>query len=204
MADRGTSATHLVVMGVAGVGKTEVSVLLAERLGWGCAEADAFHPRRNIEKMAAGTPLDDEDRWPWLRQLRDWMSAQAAAGRDTVLSCSALRRAYRDVLREADGRARFVHLAGDLSLVTERLAQRSGHFMPPALLASQYQTLEPLAGDEEGITVAVDAPPDEIVQQVIDWFTRGREQCRQPQHPSVTAAADRAPPMRSRPGTCPP
>jgi gluconokinase len=97
-------------------------------------------------------------------------------GHDTVLTCSALRRAYRDVLRETHGRVRFVHLSGDRRLVVERVAQRSGHFMPTRLLASQYQTLEPLDADEDGVTVAVDAPPDEIVQHVVEWLTRGKRQ----------------------------
>jgi len=171
-----TSTTHLVVMGVSGVGKTTVATLLAERLSWVYAEADSFHPRRNVEKMAAGIPLGDDDRWPWLRRLRDWMTDQATLGHDTVLTCSALRRAYRDVLRETHGRARFVHLSGDRRLVVERVAQRSGHFMPTQLLASQYQTLEPLDADEDGVTVTVDAPPDEIVQHVVEWLTRGKRQ----------------------------
>jgi gluconokinase len=162
--------THLVVMGVSGVGKTTVGTRLAEHLNWVYAEADTFHPQANIEKMAAGVPLTDDDRWPWLQALREWMSQQAAAGHDTVVSCSALRRAYRDVLRQAGGRVRFVHLSADPDLVTSRLAQRSGHFMPPGLLASQYRALEPLGDDEDGVTVTVDAAPEEITWQVVGWL----------------------------------
>jgi gluconokinase len=162
--------THLVVMGVSGVGKTTVGTRVADHLSWVYAEADALHPQANVDKMAAGVPLTDDDRWPWLRALRDWMSQQAAAGHDTVVGCSALRRAYRDVLREAEGRVRFVHLSADPELVTGRLARRSGHFMPPGLLASQYRTLEPLGPDEDGITVTVETAPEEIIRQVVDWL----------------------------------
>lgn len=162
----------MVVMGVAGVGKSTVAAKLAERLDRMYAEADAFHPRTSIEKMAAGIPLSDSDRWPWLRRLRDWLSRQGSAGHDTVLSCSALRRAYRDLLREATGRVRFIHLAGHPRLVAERVARRSDHFMPPRLLASQYRTLEPLADDEDGITVSIEATPEEITRQIIDWLGR--------------------------------
>ena len=101
---------HLVVMGVAGVGKTTVAALLADRLGWAVAEADDFHPTANIVKMASGVPLDDDDRWPWLRAIRDWTTEQETAGQDSVVTCSALKRRYRDVLRQAAGRVRFVHL----------------------------------------------------------------------------------------------
>lgn len=164
-----TPPTHVVVMGVAGSGKTTVGTLLAERLGWVYAEGDAFHPQANVDKMAAGIPLDDGDRGPWLHALRDWMSEQGAAGHDTVLACSALRRAYRDVLRQAAGRVRFVHLSADPHLVNERLTERSGHFMPSELLASQYETLEPLADDEDGITVDAGGSPERIVQAVVDF-----------------------------------
>jgi gluconokinase len=179
MSSSRSSPTHVVVMGVAGVGKTTVATRLADHLGWVLAEADDFHPPGNVDKMAGGVPLDDDDRWPWLRAVRDWMSRQAAAGHDTVVSCSALRRAYRDVLREADGRVRFAHLSGDRRLVSDRMARRRGHFMPPDLVASQYRTLEPLEPDEDGLTVAADAPPGEIVRQVASWLDgrggRGRQ-----------------------------
>jgi gluconokinase len=162
--------SHVVVMGVAGVGKSTVAANLARHLHRPYAEADTFHPRSSIEKMTAGIPLTDSDRWPWLRRLRDWLSRQGAAGRDTVLCCSALRRAYRDLLREAIGRVRFVHLAGDPRLVAERVAGRGEHFMPPGLLASQFRTLEPLAEDEDGMTVDIAASPDEITHRIIDWL----------------------------------
>lgn len=170
LATRPRSVSHVVVMGVTGVGKSTVAAQLAQRLNRPYAEADTFHPRSSIEKMASGIPLTDSDRWPWLRRLRDWLSRQGTAGQDTVLSCSALRRAYRDLLREATGQVRFVHLAGPPRLVAERVARRSDHFMPPDLLASQFRTLEPLAEDEDGMTIGIEASPDEITHQIIDWL----------------------------------
>ncbi len=158
---------HLVVMGVSGSGKTTVAQILAERLGWPYAEADEFHPQANIDKMTAGTPLTDEDRWPWLATMRDWLTEQAAAGRSTVVTCSALRVAYRDVLREAGGRVRFVHLTADPDLISPRLGTRSGHFMPPSLLPSQFATLEPLTQAEDGVVVLVDVAPEEVVDRAL-------------------------------------
>ena len=158
---------HLVIMGVSGSGKTTVAQLLAERLGWPYAEADEFHPQANIDKMSAGTPLTDEDRWPWLAAMRDWLSEQALAGRSTIVTCSALRAAYRDVLREAAGRVRFVHLTADPALIAPRLRTRSGHFMPASLLPSQFATLEPLAEGEDGVVVLVDVPPEEVADRAL-------------------------------------
>lgn len=158
---------HLVVMGVSGSGKTTVAQLLGERLGWPCAEADEFHPRGNIDKMAAGVPLTDEDRAPWLAALRDWLTEQALAGRSTVVTCSALRLAYRDVLREAAGRVRFVHLTAGPEVIASRLGRREDHFMPASLLPSQIATLEPLGGGEDGVVVVVDVPPEEVVDRAL-------------------------------------
>ncbi|WP_265521757.1 gluconokinase [Oerskovia flava] len=155
-------------MGVAGSGKTTVAALLAERTGRPYAEADEFHPQANIDKMSAGTPLTDQDRWPWLEQMRDWLTEQADAGTSAVVTCSALRRSYRDLLREAHGRVRFVHLAGTVEMIAERMQRRTGHFMPPSLLPSQLATLEPLDDDEDGLTIDVRLTPEEIVRQVLD------------------------------------
>ena len=156
-------ATCLVVMGPAGVGKTTTAAGLAEMLAWPYAEADEFHPAANIAKMESGTPLDDADRAPWLASIRDWISAEAHAGRSTVVTCSALKRSYRDLLREADARVRFVCLTATPDLVGRRMATRQGHFMPVSLLKSQFDTLEPLQVDEDGIVVSVDLPADEVV-----------------------------------------
>lgn len=162
------TTTCLVVMGVSGSGKSTVARLLANELDRVFAEADEFHPAANIAKMESGVPLTDRDREPWLRSLRDWISEQDAAGRSTVVTCSALRRAYRDVLREATARVVFVHLHGSRELIAGRLSGRTGHFMPPSLLDSQFAALEPLGEDEDGITVDVASSPAEIAAAVID------------------------------------
>jgi gluconokinase len=156
-------AQVVVVMGVSGSGKTTVGHELAERLGVPYAEADEFHPRANIDKMSAGTPLTDEDRWPWLRAIAAWIAEQA--GRDGgVVTCSALKRRYRDLLRSAADSVWFLHLDGDRELIADRITSRHGHFMPPALLDSQFADLEPLDPDEPGLTVDVATPPEEIVE----------------------------------------
>lgn len=161
---------HLVIMGVAGSGKTTLATLLQERLGWPYAEADEFHPQANIDKMSAGTPLDDEDRWPWLAAIRDWLTAQTDAGLSSIVTCSALKTTYRDVLRSAEGRVHFVHLTAAPDLLEQRMSGRSGHFMPPTLLPSQLQTLQPLTAEEDGITIVVDVPPDEVADRTIEAF----------------------------------
>ena len=158
---------HLVVMGVSGVGKTTVAEQLAVRLEYEFAEGDDFHPPANIDKMSSGVALDDEDRWPWLRALADWVRERHQQGVSTVMTCSALRRSYRDVLREGAVNTFFVHLTGEQALLLERMAGRK-HFMPPALLQSQFATLEGLEPDEPGITVDVTDPPERIVAKVVD------------------------------------
>lgn len=158
---------HVVVMGISGSGKTTIATRLAEQLGWTFGEADDFHPAANIEKMASGIPLTDQDRWPWLESMREWMTAQARAGSSTVVTCSALRRSYRDVLTHAEGRVRFVHLLGDAHLILERMKTRSGHFMPQSLLPSQLSTLEPLEPDEQGIRIENTGTPDEVTADII-------------------------------------
>jgi gluconokinase len=153
----------VVVMGVAGTGKTTIGALLAARLGVPYAEGDDFHPPANIAKMSAGVPLTDEDRWPWLDAIGDW--AHGRAGLGGVVSCSALKRSYRDRLRAAAPGLVFVHLAGDRSLIEERMSQRQGHFMPTALLDSQFATLQPLEPDERGVAVDVTGSPEEITER---------------------------------------
>jgi len=132
----------IVVMGVTGAGKTTVGRLLAGRIGCAFIEGDDYHPETNVAKMRAGEPLTDDDRAPWLAKLAAVVAAELAAGRVIVLACSALRQSYRDVLAGGDRRVLFVHLAGPRDLVARRLAGRTGHFMPAALLESQYATLE--------------------------------------------------------------
>lgn len=157
---------HLVVMGVAGTGKTTIGEGLAQRLGVEFAEGDAFHSDANKEKMAEGHPLTDEDRWPWLRSLGDWMSQQAAQGHSSVVACSALRQSYRDVLREADGDVFFIHLILPEDVNLERLTSRPGHFMKTGMLDSQLATLEPLGEDEQGVEAVNVGAPAEVVAEV--------------------------------------
>ncbi|MFJ6138988.1 gluconokinase [Kitasatospora sp. NPDC092286] len=154
----------VVVMGVSGVGKTTLARLLADRLGLPYAEADDFHPPANIAKMSAGIPLDDEDRAPWLRALGTWLGERADAGTGGVVTCSALKHRYRDTLRAACPGAFFLHLSGGHELVEDRLAHRTGHFMPPSLLDSQYAALEPLRADEHGAVLDVGPSPEELVE----------------------------------------
>ncbi len=149
------------VMGVSGSGKTTVGAALAQRLRVPFEDADDLHPPANVAKMSAGIPLDDDDRIPWLRAVGAWQDKHATTG--GVTSCSALRRSYRDVLREAAPDQVFVHLAGSRDVVARRVAGRPGHFMPAALVDSQFATLEPLGTDERGVTVDLDQPIDTLV-----------------------------------------
>jgi gluconokinase len=152
--------TTIVVMGVSGCGKSTVARALSERLGWPMAEGDDFHSVANKSKMAAGAPLTDEDRGPWLESLRDWIDRQPS---HAIITCSSLKRSYRDVLRTARGRIRFLHLDGSPQVLGQRMAARKGHFMPAALLISQLETLERLGPDEDGTVVDIDATESEIV-----------------------------------------
>ncbi|KUM83606.1 MULTISPECIES: gluconokinase [Streptomyces] len=153
----------VVVMGVAGTGKTTIGPLLAARLGVPYAEGDDFHPQANIAKMSAGTPLTDDDRWPWLDAIGSWAHGRAGVG--GVVSCSALKRSYRDRLRAEAPGVVFVHLAGDRSLIEDRMSHRQGHFMPTALLDSQFATLQALQEDEAGVVVDVSGGPQEITER---------------------------------------
>jgi gluconokinase len=160
----------VVVMGVSSSGKSTVGRPLAERLGVPFAEADDFHPAANIAKMAQGHPLTDEDRWPWLRAIADWIHQHQSGG--GVVTCSALKRAYREVLRKDNPGTWFLHLAGPQALITDRSSHRQGHFMPPSLVASQFADLEPLGADEPGVMVSVEMPLEEIVDRAA---SRARE-----------------------------
>jgi gluconokinase len=167
MREAASMTRTLVVMGVSGVGKTSVAAELVERTGWAFVEGDDLHTDANRAKMAAGTPLDDDDRWPWLRRIAAWIGEQEAAGRDAVLTCSALKRSYRDVLRDGHPSVRFVHLLAPPELIKNRVDARRGHYMPPSLLASQLDTLEPLAPEEPGFVVETTHSPVDVADQVL-------------------------------------
>lgn len=162
----------VVVMGVAGSGKSTVGSALAGKLGLDYADADEFHSEANVAKMAAGHPLDDDDRAPWLLAIGHWLAAHDNEG--GVASCSALRRQYRDVLREAAPRVHFLHLDGDPNVVTERVANRPGHFMPASLVSSQLETLERLGTDETGSRLDLSAPVDDIVADFTQTLTHAQ------------------------------
>ena len=154
-------------MGVSGVGKSTVAKGISTILGWTFAEGDAFHPEANVEKMASGQPLNDDDRWPWLRSIGAWMSEEIAAGRSSVVTCSALRRAYRDLLREGRPEVVFCHLTADPDLIGERMSHRTDHYMPASLLPSQLATLEPLQPDEPGVVVPVEGQAADVIARAL-------------------------------------
>jgi carbohydrate kinase (thermoresistant glucokinase family) len=155
----------LVLMGVSGSGKSTVAGLLAGRLGWDLEEGDDLHPPENVAKMAAGHPLTDEDRWPWLRLVADWIAEHTTAGRCGIVTCSALKHSYRDLLRGEH--VVFVCLTGSHDKVAARLATRQGHFMPTALLDSQFQTLEAPSPDERAIVVDIGAPATVVADSIV-------------------------------------
>jgi carbohydrate kinase (thermoresistant glucokinase family) len=157
----------VIVAGVSGSGKTTVGALLAGRLHWRFADADEFHPAANVEKMRAGTPLTDEDRWPWLRAIAAWMDDLIARGEQAVITCSALKRSYRDLLLGGRPQARMVFLATDPEVITRRLATRVGHFFPEQLLGTQLAALEPPGPDERVLTVVPADDPASTVASVI-------------------------------------
>ena len=157
-------ARPIVVMGVSGSGKSTVGAALAQRLRVSFADADDFHPPENIAKMTAGRPLDDDDRHPWLESIGEWLALHGDGG---VMSCSALKRKYRDQLRRHCAEVEFLHLAGSLETIGRRQASRPGHFMPASLLASQFETLEPLDPDERGVSIDIDQSIDSIVETYV-------------------------------------
>jgi gluconokinase len=156
----------LIVMGVSGSGKSTIAEKLAERLGWRYEDGDKFHPASNVAKMSAGHPLTDEDRWPWLQAIADEIDRARKAGEHVVISCSALKRSYRDVLVHGRNDVRIVYLSGTQELIAGRLAQRKGHFMPPGLLASQFKTLERPDQNENPVTVSIDASVEKIIDDI--------------------------------------
>ncbi len=158
----------LVVMGVSGSGKSTLAETLAQRLGWTLQEGDRLHPPANVAKMSQGIPLTDADRWPWLDRIAAWIDARLAAGENGIITCSALKRAYRDRIIGARPGVRLVFLEGSQELIGPRMATRRGHFMPPSLLASQLATLEPPGPDEHPIALEPAAPVEVLADRVID------------------------------------
>ena len=155
----------IVVMGVSGSGKSTVGAALAQRLRVPFADADDFHPAANVAKMTSGQALNDDDRYPWLDAIGEWLAEHCGDG--GVMSCSALKRKYRDQLRRHCPDVEFLHLSGSLEVIGKRQASRPGHFMPASLLASQFDTLEPLESDERGIVIDVDQDIDSIVDSYV-------------------------------------
>ncbi|WP_080793993.1 gluconokinase [Corynebacterium pacaense] len=154
-------------MGVSGSGKTTIAQRIHELSGFPYAEADDFHPVANKEKMSWGIPLEDEDRWPWLEIMRDWAGEQAAAGHSTVITCSALKHSYRELLRQAQGRVVFFELDAGTEVLTDRMAQRAGHFMPTSLLESQLRDLQPLRAGELGRRLDATLPPGALTAEIL-------------------------------------
>ncbi|WP_175815307.1 gluconokinase [Burkholderia diffusa] len=156
----------LIAMGVSGAGKSRIGEMLAERLSCSYTDGDAFHSAANKEKMHNGIPLTDDDRWPWLRTIREAIEEKQRAGETAVFTCSSLKRSYRDVLRGSDTDVRFVYLKGSFEVLHERLKTRTGHFFDPSLLKSQLDTLEE-PGPDEAIVVSIELTPEQIVDQVM-------------------------------------
>jgi gluconokinase len=165
-----TPPTVLVVMGVSGTGKSTVARSLADALGWPMEEGDDLHPEANVDKMEQGVPLTDDDRWPWLDRVGEWIDGQARQDQPGIVTCSALKRGYRDRLRRPN--VVFVHLSGTRDAIRRRMAAREGHFMPLSLLDSQLATLEPPGPDEQVITVELGGTPQEEVAVVLHALGR--------------------------------
>lgn len=162
------SSLQVVVMGVSATGKSTVARQVAEQLGWTFVEGDDLHPRSNVDKMESGEPLTDQDRAPWLDEINRVAHAHVAEQRSSVITCSALRRAYRERLGEGVDTMFFLHLHAAYEVLEPRMAQREKHFMPTGLLRSQFDTLELLADDEDGVVVDVAPGSDEVVAEALD------------------------------------
>lgn len=160
-------AIHIVVMGVAGCGKSTVVEAIKEQLGYTLAEGDDFHPQANIDKMSVGIPFTDADRWPWLDVINRWMIARESLGENTVVSSSALKRLYREALSK-DLNVYFLFLSGPGELIRQRLSERKGHFMPPALLPSQFEILEPYSPDENGVKISIEGSADDVARRAVE------------------------------------
>jgi gluconokinase len=160
--------TTVVLTGVAGAGKSSVMAALQRRLGWPALEGDELHPPANVRKMAAGTPLTDKDREPWLRRISSWIGEREREQASSLVTCSALRRAYRELLGNGHPTVWFVHLDAPPSVLEARMRRRKGHFMPASLLASQLATLEPLGRDEPGSTIDATGPLEDVAETIIE------------------------------------
>lgn len=174
----------VVVMGVSGCGKSTIASMLAHRLNWIYEDGDWFHPQSNVRKMHAGEPLTDEDRWPWLHGIAAWIDATRRVGNHGTVACSALKRAYRDILVGERRDVRIVYLKGERDLIARRLAARDGHFMPPSLLDSQFAALEEPQPDEHPIVVSIVPHPREIVEEIVKRLGEDAS----PSPPEITAA----------------
>jgi len=163
----GDTRTILIITGVSGSGKTTIATTLAEQLGWPFKEGDELHLPSNITKMHSGHPLDDRDRWPWLEKVADWIDGRRQAGTAGVITCSALKRSYRDFLASGRPEVRVVYLHGEKATITARLAERKGHFMPRSLLDSQFAVLEEPDPDEESIRLETDQLVGDIVAEIV-------------------------------------
>jgi carbohydrate kinase (thermoresistant glucokinase family) len=157
----------ILTVGVSGSGKTTVAEALAARLGWSFVDGDAFHPAANVEKMRSGTPLTDEDRWPWLKAIADEISRRRTAKDRVVIACSALKRAYRDILVDGHADVLLVHMKGSRELIMSRLAPRQGHYFPASLLDSQLATLEEPDATENALNILIDKDVDAIVDEIV-------------------------------------
>src|SRR5438445_2916870 len=167
------SPSVVVVMGVSGCGKSTIASMLAHRLHWIYEEGDWFHPPSNVEKMHGGEPLADEDRWPWLHGIAAWIDATRRAGNHGVVACSALKRAYRDILIGERRDVRLVYLRGERDVIARRLSARDGHFMPPSLLDSQFAALEEPQADEHPIMVSILPHPRDMVEEIVTKLGKG-------------------------------
>jgi carbohydrate kinase (thermoresistant glucokinase family) len=177
-ANQETAPIILIVMGVSGSGKTTVAAMLAGRLHWRFQEGDALHPQGNVDKMHHGVPLTDADRLPWLDSIAALVDRWSAAGVSGIITCSALKRVYRDRIRAGQSDVEFVYLRGARVLVSARITERMGHFMPPSLLDSQFATLEEPGDDEPVITVDIGGSPDQIVEAILTALQREHHELR--------------------------
>lgn len=165
----------VIVMGVSGSGKTTVAKGISTIMGWEFAEGDAFHSEANVEKMRGGHALTDDDRWPWLTAIGDWISAKELAGESAVVTCSALRRSYRDLLRRDRPHVRFLHVEAPSAVIQDRMEHRPGHYMPPSLLPSQLATLEPLGRDEPGVSIVNEGTAAAVLDRALTALGLGKD-----------------------------